>query len=135
MWVFLNDCFFSIVHKDCAPDELLVRARREGDIQKVFPRAPVIKLPHADYLFRTTLKRAVVEQAIVGELRRVTYRNFKDAVPHDDDKLHDAYLRVWCVMANLQPTRPSLFADLADEEADGEFGKRGTKKRKKRGRK
>ena len=25
MWICLNNAFLSIVHKDCAPDELLVR--------------------------------------------------------------------------------------------------------------
>jgi len=37
MWLMFSDCFLSVVSKDCGPAELLVRARREGDIEKVFP--------------------------------------------------------------------------------------------------
>ena len=41
MWIMLSDSFLSIVHKDCAQDELLVRARRPSDIESVFPDAKV----------------------------------------------------------------------------------------------
>ena len=43
MWIMHSDCFLSIVSKDCGPTELLVRARRNGDIEKVFPSAKVIR--------------------------------------------------------------------------------------------
>ena len=43
MWIMLSDCFLSIVSKDCGPAELLVRARRAGDIEKVFPNAKVTR--------------------------------------------------------------------------------------------
>ena len=37
MWIFLSDSFLSIVaHRD-KPGVLLVRARRAGDIEAVFP--------------------------------------------------------------------------------------------------
>jgi hypothetical protein len=109
MWLMLNDAFLSIVSKDCARDELLVRARRQGDIEKIFPKAKVTRNTRSDYLFRAVIKRSVVEAAMVGELRRVTYSNFKDSVT--EDLLHNAYLRVWVEMSKLQPTRP--YAGLA----------------------
>lgn len=104
MWLMLNDAFLSIVSKDCARDELLVRARRQGDIEKIFPHAKVGRNTMSDYLFRAIVKRKEVDQAMLGELSRVTYSNFKDSVA--DNSLHDAYLRVWVEMAKLQPTRP-----------------------------
>jgi hypothetical protein len=106
MWLFLNDCFLSIVHKDCARDEVLVRARRKGDIEKLFPKAKVDRVTHADYLFRSVISRREFEKAIVEETRRITYSNFKDSVPKEEQALHDAYLRVWGTMSTLQPTRP-----------------------------
>jgi hypothetical protein len=36
-----------------------------------------------------------------GEVARITYDNFKDSVV--DRPLHDAYLRVWSTMLDLQP--------------------------------
>ena len=43
MWIMHSDCFLSIVSKGCGPTELLVRARRNGDIEKVFPSAKVTR--------------------------------------------------------------------------------------------
>lgn len=102
----LNDAFLSIVAKDCARDELLVRARRKGDIEKIFPKAAVRRDTKTDYLFRAVIKRLEVERAVMGEIRRITYPNFKDSVPKEERALHDAYARVWGTMATLQPTRP-----------------------------
>lgn len=104
MWLMLNDCFLSIVSKDCARDELLVRARRQGDIEKIFPGAEVRQFTTTDYLFRARIKRARIEAAMVDEVRRINYGNFKSSVT--DRPLHDAYLRCWTAMADLQPTKP-----------------------------
>ena len=104
MWVCLNKAFFSIVHKECKPDELLVRARRAGDIESVFPGAVVVKSPSTDYLFRAVLPRARVAEVIAAEITAINYGNFKDSVRNGS--LHDAYSSVWGVMARLQPTRP-----------------------------
>jgi hypothetical protein len=38
-----NNSYLSIVSKDCGPAELLVRARRAGDIEKVFADAKVTR--------------------------------------------------------------------------------------------
>ncbi len=43
MWIMTNNSYLSIVSKDCGPAELLVRARRAGDIEKVFPDAKVTR--------------------------------------------------------------------------------------------
>lgn len=104
MWIMLNDAFFSIVHKDCGRDELLVRARRKGDIEKVFPGVKVLKTTNTDYLFRARITKKAVAEALTLELSRVTYGNFKSSVA--DKALHDAYLRVWTSMASVQPTAP-----------------------------
>lgn len=105
MWIMLNDAFLSIVSKDCPPDHLLVRARRPGDIEKVFGRRIKVKREtHTDYLYRAAIPCAEVEAALAGEVRRIVYGNFKDSV--QDDELHDAYLRVWGALAGLQNPRP-----------------------------
>jgi hypothetical protein len=43
MWIMTNNSYLSIVSKDCGPAELLVRARRAGDIEKLFPDAKVTR--------------------------------------------------------------------------------------------
>jgi len=104
MWIFLNDAFLSIVQKDCAAGELLVRARRSGDLEKIFPKAKVTRTPGADYLFRAVVNTSDVKRALADEVDRITYSNFKDSVA--DRRLHDAYLRVWSQMSLLQPVAP-----------------------------
>lgn len=104
MWIMLNDCFFSIVYKDCARDELMVRARRPGDIEKVFPGTSVTEYTASDYHYRAAIKKEAIKVAMIGEIDRITYSNFKSSV--DDRPLHDAYLKVWSAMADLQPRAP-----------------------------
>lgn len=104
MWIFGNDFALSIVSKDCAADELMVRARRKGDIEKIFPEAKVTRYTKSDYLYRAPVKKDAIKTAMVGEIDRIVYNNFKNSVR--DNKLHDAYARVWSVMASLQEVRP-----------------------------
>ena len=64
MWIMTNNSYLSIVSKDCGPAELLVRARRAGDIEKVFPNAKVTRQTGSDYLYRAILPRDVVKQTL-----------------------------------------------------------------------
>lgn len=104
MWLCLSDSFLSIVHKECGPDELLVRARRAGDIERVFPDAKVKKSPGTDYLFRAVVKRAEVGAALAQLADTIDYGNFKNSVPNR--RLHDAYSAFWGIHSRLQPTPP-----------------------------
>ena len=80
MWIMTNDSYLSIVSKDCGPAELLVRARRAGDIEKVFPEAKVTRNTNSDYLYRAVLPRDVVKQALAAMIDHIDYPNFKDSV-------------------------------------------------------
>ena len=105
MWIMLSDAFISIVAKDCGPDELLVRARRAGDIRKVFGKAvKVTRYTKSDYLYRAVVPKHDVMGALARAVEQIDYPNFKDSVK--DDKLHGAYLRVWTAMAAVQPLPP-----------------------------
>jgi hypothetical protein len=108
MWVCLNSAFLSIVEPTGQDlntgDMLLVRARRKGDIESVFPNAAVEKRPERDYLFRALIPRQEVAAAMADQVRAIGYPNFKDSVKNN--RLHDAYAAVWGIMAKLQPTRP-----------------------------
>ena len=77
MWIMGTDFFLSVVRKDCSPGQLLVRARREGDIEKVFGKVEVQKDPTADYLFRARIDEERVAEAMRSELRRIDYGNYK----------------------------------------------------------
>lgn len=104
MWICLSNAFLSVVHKDCGPDELLVRARRDGDIERVFPAATVRIVPGHDYRCRAVVKRTDVAAAVSARVMALDYPNFKDSV--DDHALHNAYMRVWGDIGQLQPGGP-----------------------------
>src|ERR1700743_485627 len=109
MWIMTNHSYLSIVSKDCGPAELLVRARRAGDIEKVFPNAKVTRPTHRDYLYQAILPREVGKQALAAMIDLIDYPNFKDSV--EDRSLHAAYVSVWCAMAGLQHPPPHRARD------------------------
>lgn len=104
MWICLNEAFLSIVEPSRGSAKLLVRARRKGDIETVFPAAKVQRTPGRDYLWRAEIDRNQAAQVIAQHVASTDYSNFKDSVA--DRNLHDAYARFWGIMANLQELRP-----------------------------
>ena len=106
MWIMTNNSYLSIVSKDCGPAELLVRARRAGDIERIFPYAKVTRNTKRDYLYRAVLPRDAVKQALAAMIDHIDYPNFKDSV--EDRSLHAAYVSVWCAMAGLQHPPPDI---------------------------
>lgn len=96
MWVFLNSSFLSIVAHREKPDVLLVRARRKGDIEAVFPEAATWKDAKADYRYRAEIARASVSEALAREAQQIAYTNFKASLK--DHERHEAYMAVWTVM-------------------------------------
>lgn len=103
MWVYLNNAFLSIVAHRTKPQFLLVRARLSGDIERVFPGATVSESAHNDYRFRTEIKRAEVGRVLGEQAAGLKYDNFKHSVGEEDR--HDAYVKAWVAMANLQRRR------------------------------
>lgn len=104
MWVCLSNAFLSIIQPDTNPDVLRVRARRKGDIERVFPDAKVTRTPGRDYLYRAHVSRAEVQEAMVSQVAAIDYPNFKNSVKNDE--LHHAYGRFWSLHADLQEIPP-----------------------------
>jgi hypothetical protein len=105
MWLCFPSAFLSIVHKPpCGPGELLVRARRPGDIESVFPKAKVVRSTDTDYLYRAVIRKVDVSRALAKAADDIDYPNFKNTV--QDTGLHEAYFEVWASMAKVQPLPP-----------------------------
>lgn len=105
MWICLNDAFYSIVASDRDPALLNVRARREGDIERHFPNAEIVRLPNTDYAYRAFLRRGEVAAFLIRHIAELDYPNFKASV--SDPPLHAAYEEVWAVLAGLQGDQTS----------------------------
>jgi hypothetical protein len=102
MWIFLSDAFLSVVADKNDPNgpRLLVRSRRSGDIERVFPEASTFRIPDSDYAFRAWLPRQRVAAAISNQVESIDYPNFKDSI--SDDAYHDAALEAWSAMVSYQ---------------------------------
>jgi hypothetical protein len=102
MWMFLSDAFLSIVADKADPvgGRLLVRSRRAGDIERVFPEAEVFSIVGADYAFRAWLPRERVATAMEDQVQSIDYVNFKDSI--EDTAYHDAALAAWSTMTSYQ---------------------------------
>jgi len=104
MWLCTNRGFLSIVVDPIGADLLLVRARRKGDIESLFPDADVRRTPGRDYLYRASIDRGVVSLVVAMAFLKIDYGNFKNSVK--DRELHHAYAEVWEVMSELQAVKP-----------------------------
>ena len=101
MWICLQDSFLSIVDKgDPTHATLLVRARRTGDIERVFPEAAVSSEGGSDYAFRARLPRNRVAARIAEAVQAIDYGNFKATVT--ERRRHDVYMDVWSALARDQ---------------------------------
>ena len=98
MWIFQNDSFLSIVALRNKPGVLLVRARKAGDIEAIFPEAKSREGEGADYQFRADVPVGEVTEAMAERMLAIDYGNFKDSV--EERGRHDAYFKVWEVMAD-----------------------------------
>ena len=102
MWVLLNNAFFSIVKNRNKKNELLVRARIKGDIEKVFPEANTFEDKNADYRYRAFIETSIVANKISNEIFKINYDNFKNSISKDDFNRTIAYGNVWKELYKLQ---------------------------------
>jgi hypothetical protein len=101
MWIFTPDSFVSIVDKgDPSGKTLLVRGRKKGDIERLFPGVEVQIGGGTDYGYRARVDREAVALKIADQVRNIDFPNFKNEVTEHDR--HDAYLDVWKAMYAFQ---------------------------------
>ena len=101
----LNNAFFSIVKNRNKENELLVRARIRGDIEKVFPKANTFEDKDADYRYRSFIKTSIVVDKISDEIFKIDYDNFKNSISKDDISRTFAYGNVWKELYKLHQSK------------------------------
>lgn len=111
MWLYLKTGFYSVVYKPpCNKDELLVRARSKGDIEKLQKQlkakynydGEVVDSPKADYAYRMILPREIFASFISSAAMELDYDNFKNTTCGKDYQRHDAYMKCWESMYEWQ---------------------------------
>ena len=102
MWIFLNNSFLSIVENRNNKEELLVRSRVRGDIDKIFPDSNIFEMENSDYKYRSYIKKIEVSEKIREIVTNINYDNFKNSISKYEDQRHSSYLNVWNEMRKLQ---------------------------------
>jgi hypothetical protein len=104
MWIFMNDGFFSIVEDKKNPHRFSIRARKKGDLERVFLVKPaaVLETTESDYRFRIFLPKDIVAKRMAEEIESINYTNFKDSIPKEDKDRYSIYAKVWHVMFDWQ---------------------------------
>ncbi len=97
---FYKHRILSVVAHREKEDMLLVRARRSGEIESIFPDASVYEIDNADYHYRAEIERDKVAQVMADQIKNIGYDNFKSSV--SDNKRRDAYMDIWSVMYAYQ---------------------------------
>ena len=104
MWIFSTDGFFSAVQHNEQPNVLLIRSRCRTDLENLLAKiggtAEIVELENADYRFRVFVDREDWQRYVSEAAASIDYPNFKNTI-QDDDR-HDAYMRVWAAMYQLQ---------------------------------
>jgi hypothetical protein len=91
VWIFTKQGFLSIKQHNDDPKKLLIRARVNGDLEKIFPGCKVTKNAGTDYKYRTTVDRSAAAAVIANAVLGINYtEGFKTSV--DDHHRESAVL-------------------------------------------
>jgi len=108
MWIFKNDAFVSIVQDRDMDDQVWVRGRIRGDVERFMGKGydlEVIETNDADYRFRACVPKADAAARAMEAVTAIKYDNFKGSIDErkaNGRRRHDAYLRVWSAMMSYQ---------------------------------
>jgi len=113
MWIMNTDGFFSVVKDDfCKRGQLVVRARRRGDLESLIKSAmdfgiikskvKIHKFDEADYLYRIYLNRTIFAEYLSMSGMFIDYPNFKATLQKGDIDRHKAYYGCWRELLKLE---------------------------------
>jgi len=85
---------------------LLVRARQERTIPRIFGKGVMFTDPTADYLYRAEIPREKVIEIVSKRFNDMQYDNFKGSVK--DDEYHRILTKIWSIIGGYgERYRPS----------------------------
>jgi len=106
MWLFCRSGFFSAVLNYERDDTIHVRARFEGDLERLLEShgiegIPISHTPGNDYPYRADIPTETWSIICLEEAKDIDYINFKNAV-HDGTNRDKAYMDVWKTLRQSQ---------------------------------
>jgi hypothetical protein len=110
MWICMDNCFVSAVEDRDDPNGLLVRARKQEHLTRLFPSKPIAITPEADYAARVFVTKAEFAAVITERITAISYPNFKNSVR--DHRLHQLYSEFWTLHWRYQRNREGDWSRL-----------------------
>jgi len=92
VWLFTTKGYLSIVQHSDYKDCLLVRARVRDHLLALFPAEDIVETIDADYRYRATVSRKVVQQVLADQIEAIDYPNFKSSL--HEPRYHSACFKV-----------------------------------------
>lgn len=116
MWIFCEQGFFSAVEHREQRDHVLIRARFEGDLERLITRylpeqkdeliAIIQYTEYADYAYRVKLSKSVFAEITKQIAENINYDNFKNHVHEGHNSKRDrAYMDCWAALWRAQNHR------------------------------
>ena len=115
MWIYSTKGFYSIVENRDNPNQVIIRARLKKDIDNLKRIFDSLKLrttkitvsSRTDYRYRFITDRMDWMTVMIRLMLSIDYDNFKNAVFKSEsgkirERRHEAYLKIWGIMCNLQ---------------------------------
>ena len=116
MWVFTKDGFYSIVSKDCQPNEVQIKTRSELDLHNLCNKLnispPIIKEEFDGYPYRTIINKNLWISYLTDYVNDIDYDNVRNhIIDREDNQRKDAYKKVWKTMYNWMGISSNLYDD------------------------
>lgn len=118
MWIFCEQGFFSAVEHRERSENVLIRARFEGDLERLIETSfctpqqkdDMLKniqfTPYADYAFRVEMPKCVFAEMTKQIADNINYDNFKNHVHEGHNSKRDrAYMDCWAALWHSQNQR------------------------------
>lgn len=115
MWIFCEQGFFSAVEHRERPENVLIRARFKGDLERLIKTSfctqqeknellkKIQTTPYADYAFRVEMPKCVFAEMTKQIADNINYDNFKNHVHEGGNSKRDAaYMGCWSCLWRAQ---------------------------------
>ena len=103
MWICLNEAFISFEAHRLKPDYLIVKAYRDGDIEKLFPDIQVWEEEAGECRYRAQVGRQEAAYAVMDKVVAINYFKFQKSI--NDKRLQGTYSQVWPTLLSLGKVR------------------------------
>lgn len=117
MWIYLNNAVISVVERKDHQNELLVRSRYKGHLEKIFPEVVLSEMEEgifvdelADYQYRIYIDKGVFSRLVADGVAAIDYSSYQKSVEVNTPSMLPLLARI--KMANMAHSYDKLGSGL-----------------------